>query len=398
MKLLGIDECSGCGACVNICPKNSISMCIEPKGFSFPKIDSETCVGCTLCQKVCPQINVTEKFEPTSCYAAVRDEQEKRTDSASGGIAALMYENFLENDNSVAYGVAWNVNTERVEYTRTEKASQVAMYKGSKYVQPDINLVFRTIHDDLSAGKKVLFVGLPCHVAGCKLFLEKKNSPINGFYCVDILCHGVSSHEYLSEELEWIKKRHGIVEITNISFRSNDAKVNYCLSVQGTTKKKKKIRVLRGSTWDLYFKSFVTGLGLRIGCHKCKFSSRTRVGDMTIGDFLGLKKEGELVDNKAFNKNVSVVTVNTDAGRQLLNIVSDRMSLVQRSYEEAVNGGASFRTPCARHPQKDIFLRRCEKDGFLVSAKCIWGYKRWGAFFTDKMKRCVKSVLRYWNK
>ena len=31
-------ECSGCGACSNICPKNCIEFVLDKEGFLFPKL------------------------------------------------------------------------------------------------------------------------------------------------------------------------------------------------------------------------------------------------------------------------------------------------------------------------------------------------------------------------
>ena len=48
------EQCCGCTACLNICPKQAISMLEDQKGFLYPKIDCSKCVECGLCQKVCP--------------------------------------------------------------------------------------------------------------------------------------------------------------------------------------------------------------------------------------------------------------------------------------------------------------------------------------------------------
>ena len=48
------ENCCGCWACENICPKNAIKMHEDKEGFLFPSIDRNLCVGCGLCEKVCP--------------------------------------------------------------------------------------------------------------------------------------------------------------------------------------------------------------------------------------------------------------------------------------------------------------------------------------------------------
>ena len=48
------EECYGCKACEQICPKKSIKMKCDREGFWYPKINIDTCVKCNLCRKVCP--------------------------------------------------------------------------------------------------------------------------------------------------------------------------------------------------------------------------------------------------------------------------------------------------------------------------------------------------------
>lgn len=43
-------ECTGCGACVSICPKQAITMQPDAEGFLYPKVDGEKCVSCDLCE------------------------------------------------------------------------------------------------------------------------------------------------------------------------------------------------------------------------------------------------------------------------------------------------------------------------------------------------------------
>lgn len=47
------EQCCGCAACAEICPKNAIVMNMDEEGFYYPVIDSESCVGCETCLNVC---------------------------------------------------------------------------------------------------------------------------------------------------------------------------------------------------------------------------------------------------------------------------------------------------------------------------------------------------------
>ena len=48
------EDCCGCAACVQVCPKSCIAMVRDAEGFDYPKADSERCISCGLCEKVCP--------------------------------------------------------------------------------------------------------------------------------------------------------------------------------------------------------------------------------------------------------------------------------------------------------------------------------------------------------
>ncbi|MFR2150674.1 MAG: 4Fe-4S dicluster domain-containing protein [Christensenellales bacterium] len=61
-------ECTGCGACVSICPKQAIVMQPDTEGFLYPKVDGEKCISCDLCESgVLPGGNAG-----ASCAAARR--------------------------------------------------------------------------------------------------------------------------------------------------------------------------------------------------------------------------------------------------------------------------------------------------------------------------------------
>lgn len=47
------EDCCGCSACANICPKSAINMEADELGFLYPRIDETKCIKCGLCKKVC---------------------------------------------------------------------------------------------------------------------------------------------------------------------------------------------------------------------------------------------------------------------------------------------------------------------------------------------------------
>lgn len=54
MKILNLkEECTACGACASVCPKNCVQLTTDAEGFYFPEIDEAKCVGCGKCESVC---------------------------------------------------------------------------------------------------------------------------------------------------------------------------------------------------------------------------------------------------------------------------------------------------------------------------------------------------------
>ena len=52
--MLGIinkEECCGCSACMQACPRQCIKMIFDEEGFRYPKINKSNCIECGLCEK-----------------------------------------------------------------------------------------------------------------------------------------------------------------------------------------------------------------------------------------------------------------------------------------------------------------------------------------------------------
>lgn len=70
-------DCCGCAACMNVCPKQAITMKADENGFIFPEINWDLCIECELCKKVCAFQNILVKAdEPIATYAAINKNKE----------------------------------------------------------------------------------------------------------------------------------------------------------------------------------------------------------------------------------------------------------------------------------------------------------------------------------
>lgn len=195
-------SCCGCAACVQACPKDCISFEEDEQGFRYPFVDKIRCIDCGLCEKVCPFINQSEPLKPQKVYAAKNPNDEIRLKSSSGGIFTMLAE-FIIDEGGVVFGARFDKNWE-VEHGYTQIKEGIEAFRGSKYLQSRIGNTYVQVRDFLIEGRKVLFSGTSCQIAGLKLFLRKD---YDNLLTIDIVCHGVPSPLIWRTYLNDIKSR-----------------------------------------------------------------------------------------------------------------------------------------------------------------------------------------------
>ena len=193
--------CTGCAACYSICPVRCISMQEDSEGFLYPVVEKDKCTSCKKCETVCPAIVQRNERKPLYVYAAKNLNEEIRRQSSSGGIFTLIAESIIQ-EGGVVFGARFNENWE-VVHDYTETIEGLAAFRGSKYVQSRIGNTYLSAKDFLLAGRKVLFSGTPCQIAGLKAFLQ---DDYDNLLTVDLVCHGVPSplvwKRYLDETIK----------------------------------------------------------------------------------------------------------------------------------------------------------------------------------------------------
>lgn len=332
------EKCTGCGLCKSSCPRNAIQMADkETTGHFYAVIDSEKCVDCGLCSKLCPAMGEEEFREPQVVYAAWRKNASQQKGSSSGGVAAALYETAISNGY---YIVGTYIADDFVTKMKvSNEPCDIEAFKSSKYVQADPNDVYEKIAKLIRQREKVLFIGTPCQCAAARKIRNSNEYLIT----VDFICHGVPSQKILSDYLKWIQeKKHK--EITEISFRTP-------YGVEMTLKAKNQIIWKRKINEDYYLNAFNNGLLHNEACYECRYAQEKRASDLTVGDFWGIGKKEPFAHP---GRKVSVVTVNTQKGVELLN-KCDSLMMVERSYEEATKGNTQLRHPSFRHEKRELF-------------------------------------------
>ena len=347
MSICQKNECTGCSACANICPKNCIEMQYDEEGFLFPKIDAKKCINCGLCKKICPaNTNFSaENQEKPKVIAAYANDKEILKNSSSGGIFSILSDWILKQ-NGVIFGAKLHKNMEFFHVKAENKKSYEEM-RGSKYIQSEIRETYKEAKNAIENGRKVLFVGCPCQIAGLYSVLNKK--PEN-LITVDLICHGVGSRKFFNKYIQEKEKKYKD-KIKYISFRDKKYGYSrYTTKIIFNNRKPKYIKAYRDSYMASYMK-----LGIyRESCYNCKFAKIPRVGDITLGDFKGIKDK-KMIEN--FEKGISVVLLNNSKANKIFEEIKDKIQWVERPLEEAISSNMNITKPNKRPDSRNYILK-----------------------------------------
>lgn len=382
------DKCTGCAACFNACGKGAITMTEDACGYIHPQIDQAKCIDCGLCAKVCPVNAKVALRYPLDCYAATVNDDVELASCASGGMATEL-SRYVIDKGGVVYGCTGK-NIRNVHHIRIDKAEELDLLKGSKYVQSFIGGIYKEVRRDLQSGRLILFIGTPCQVAGLQGFLRQKDYP--NLITADLVCHGVPSQKMLNDDIDLYC---GKGESIKVWFRQKERSSSKCDTpwriAYGWFYQTSHMRAPRGVKYykDPYMFGFLAPLTFRDSCYTCRYANISRCSDFTLGDFWGLGKDAGFVNGKG----VSVVLVNTDKAVSIWAEVSKRCKCVQRDVVEAQKGNGQLQVPSRKHENYEMFVRAYPQVGLRKAVYVALRKDRTKIRFNN-FKMLVKRLIR----
>ncbi|MBE6794034.1 MAG: 4Fe-4S dicluster domain-containing protein [Ruminococcaceae bacterium] len=384
MKVL-IDElkCTGCSACFNVCPQKCINMLQNEEGFFYPTIDSTNCIDCGACKSVCPVLrdDFADAFNSPVAVAAYNNNRSVIENSSSGGIFTALSEYVISN-GGVVYGAAFTDDF-NVSHIRVDSIGDIALLKGSKYLQSFLGDALLQVKSDLKSGLKVLFSGTPCQIAGLRSFLKK---PYDNLICVDIICHSVPS------SLVWqyyLKNAESVIgaEIQQVNFRDKrDNWQQYCMSIKSSSGE-----YVRKLDENAYMKAFLTGLSTRPSCYSCKFKGQNRGSDITIGDFWGCS---DVCPEFVNDRGTSLVLLQTEKGKIIFDCVKNNLNTLMVDHEQALAHNPAYYVAAKPHRNRAEFFSGLASESFDALVERLTLPTAEEIAKLKKNNRPVKRILR----
>lgn len=347
-------NCTGCHACVVVCPSKCIDMKDTGEGFLFPVINKEGCICCNHCESVCPVLHMPDKSHHTRAFAIKSKDEKEREKSTSGGVFPLLAKQVL-GASGIVYGVAYDRNF-MASHISINDSENLSFLQGAKYVQSTVGKIFLEAKDQLKNGRRVLFSGTPCQCAGLKSFLGKD---YDNLILVDLICHGVPSPKVWQTYIDY---RAG---------KENDGKrpvrINMRSKVSGWSRYltefdygNGKIKTILNSQ-DYFMRAFLGNICLRDSCSECLVKGVERCTDFTIGDYWGIwSQHPEFNDEKG----VSIVFVHSAKGMEALNRVKEQAEWLEIGTEDAYRENVSMVLSSEPHGKRKEFLDRVTQENF----------------------------------
>lgn len=335
------DKCTGCNACALSCPVGAVF--VEKKLFSNRAIiNTHKCIECGLCQKVCQAKNPPFLSSSIEWKEGWASDPVVRDSSASGGLAKAIMLHFLRKEWKVFCCVA---KKDIFIYEEISMDKGIPFASGSFYVKSETADSFKNVKKYLLSGFHVLFIGLPCHVAGLVLYL--RNTSLEKLLTIDIICHGTPSlplFKLFTDEC-------GVRSFNRISFRQKHQKTDV---------------PHRFDYWDV---PFLDGLTYTDNCYNCRFAAEERCSDVTLGDSWGTQRNA-----KEQNKGISLVIINSEKGKEAISEIEAQLFSVDQ--KRSIEKQGQLKKPASPHPARKRFATLLKRTlNYKKAVKKVYFFK-----------------------
>lgn len=394
IKITRKDNCSGCSACFNICPKNCITMQMDKEGFLYPKVNETECINCGLCERSCPIINpIQEKKQKQKAFLIQNKDDEVRRESTSGG-AFTAIARYVLSRGGVVFGACFDENyVVKHIYVETEK--DLRKFRNSKYVQSEIGDAFNMAKHFLTNNRIVCFSGTPCQIEGLKCYLGKE---YDNLVTVDVVCRAVPS-PLLWKKYFNMKKVEMETDITKVMFR--DKYYGYKYSTMTICSSKNEYH--SGVESDQWLRAFFSGICNRPSCHQCKFKKRYRVSDFTIWDCFTVDAFNKEMDD---DKGTTRMLIQSEKGGEILDLIGNEIVCFSIDADKAVEGVKEMFFSTTVNPRREQFVADMQSmDGrelfnkyfpetFRVKAERFARYTSYRLGIYKPMKNIARKFLK----
>lgn len=317
-------------------------------------------------------------------YAAYYDNDEVLRSSSSGGVFSALAERTIAM-GGVVFGARFDAEW-RVVLDYTDSLTGLAALRGSKYVQARIGDAFEKAEQFLAEGRLVLFVAMPCQIAGLRKRLSKDYPNLT---CVECICHGVPPSRLWEQYLQEVcDRKHTIHDIHSISFRDK-APEGWHLFHQTITWRDgyRQSQMHDDAVW---MRGLMRNLTLNHACYHCAHKLQHTCADLTIGDLWGAE---QLIHQANTDRGLSLVISHTEKGDAALQNTSLRV-LQDVDLNQAVQYNHALQYSVAPHPAREQMDEALRSGKPIIPTICALTRDPWMLRFKLMLAKIIR-ILRH---
>lgn len=386
IQITNKENCCGCNACGDVCPKKSISFKTDNEGFWYPVVNQDTCVNCGLCEKVCPILQVDQlkknDLPQSICYAAENKNLEVVFDSTSGGLFSALADHMYKDKGFVG-GAVFNPDFSVRHYISNDK-KDLPRLRSSKYLQSSLEGFYAQVKELLVSGEKVLVCGCPCQMAALRAFLRKD---YENLIVLDFICRGINSPKVWRKFLDSFEERYGSKVVYA---KPKNKEFGWRNLTQKVILENGKHLYETCKVCNFTLGYLRTNVYCRPSCYSCKFKGFPRMADITLADFWGVEHIGIGKDK---NLGTSLVMINSEKGKTYFDRIQNKVKSRQVPFETILKGNPALVKPLPQPlVDRNQFFEDLDKMTFTQVADKYIVNKREG--WKPKVKKILSIALR----
>lgn len=363
-------NCSGCGVCKSICPKNAITFETNSMGFSRPLVN-DTCIECGLCVKKCHEYKIYNGYKIKKAYTAFSQDTYIRNNSSSGGVFSEIAIQAIANGGFVC--AAGFDKTFKLHHQIVDSLKELDGLRKSKYLESDTVEIWdqlkKRIKKDTQA--RGIFVGTPCQ---CNALHSYLGEMADNILVVDFICHGVASPAIFEKYKNYLSQKFGAPR--KIDFRHKENGNDSYFLFEGESGK-----YMIPNYTESYPYAYASGLIIADDCTHCKYCSLERYSDITLGDYVG--------DNTDYSK--STIFVNTEKGEEILQQCNNLM-LIEADMNSIISKSWHLTTPNSYNPNRAKVFSLLDKPWDYLEKKFFHKPSRFQLYKEAIVKKIYKLI------
>ncbi len=385
------EECCGCQACGDICPKGAISFKTDEEGIWYPEVNQDTCIDCHLCERVCPIINKVGRpdnsIDPKTFILQAPNPVD-RLKSASGGAYTLLINEVFNRGGYVA-GHIWN-DKASVKGFISCKPEDLDILRGTKYLQSDVEGIYKVVKQLLNEGKFVLFSGCPCQTAAMRSFLKKD---YDNLLMTDFVCMGIDSPLAFRKYIESLENHHN-AKMVFFKAKSKEVGWRYLTNKAQFDNNRSYFGII---DVDANLKATFLNILVRPSCYECKFKGFPRNSDMTIGDYWRNTAEYDSLDD---NTGTSYIMLHNKKAEVFFESIKEKCYYREASIMDILGAnGLAIKSLAKPVFSREEFYNRIQTEDFASVvddyAHCVYMKSSRKSGIKTVFKSLLKAVYFY---